>query len=422
MLPFYTELDLFERKIFSLFLYFQLHKFLYYLLCLIIGIFFIVIPLFISYLLYEKEQLDYIFYPIMISLTIYSICIFGFCCFKFEKVIKNRFMCPPWERKNLFALIDNIILNIFIFFFFYKFSKCFNNSVILIKEKEIKNNYHTSIFLNFFIIIFMNDIRNDGLSHSEENNERNLIIKIVNEIFIYISKPLFFLFFYSIIKIILIKINDTIFYLLFILWYIFEFYFVKYACLMKTNDKKDILFEKTEIIIFFLILTTYFIFQLKKMYIILIKIYAQSNLLDETIYNSLKITERKRKKGLKINYIDLVMQISFRLCIFLSILFFGISYHYVAKYKEETKIIQGKLIFNFGYLLMIFGYSYIFGDYFLKTIIKPSLKMNMPFKQKKFYISINKIQNNMINTHKDDSYLKDSQEEEEINLLNEDKV
>lgn len=354
----------------SLYFFFLKHNFYSFSLSFLIGILFFGVPCFSSYMLYLSGKLEYMFYPILISLSVLIVLFCFYFLFKIYLAITSKEFIPPWERSNIGSTFHGIIILSFIFLFCKKCNKCLNEN-ISIESNEQSNKAIVSSFQKFIFVLIIN-----GNYHENESNDKNVfnevfnidddknkvIVKVLLNIFHFVISPLVYLSLYLLIKVILIKTKYSFEKLLMLLCIFLELFYV--------NQSDNKMYQ----INFILFISS----------LIEIKI--------RTIY---KITKNHPPRPYTTNtseeiyfFFDYILLFFFQILLICSYIFFIVSYYYIIYLGQEKHIIKGKLIFNLGVFLFFLGNCFIFGNSITQMVFSPIRKNTIPSKMKAHYIQV----------------------------------
>ena len=298
------------------------------------------------------------------------------------------------ERENIFNNIGNIFLFILLTTSVV-FSIFFYNDIALDKDKKIKfdydSRYDTKVLSSDFIfkyIIYIllldngkiDDIKNKQIKMIYDDWDINNIRKTLFNICI----PLLIIIFFSLLKVFLIKVRQTIWKVillggLFILL-VFQCFINSYGIenLQRKKLKYASLFQNIVIII---ILLGYIFWNIN--------------------YSVLFLKKRKDKnfaiRKCKNYFICITICIDIITCLGYCIITIAILFcYYSFNFKEEEEGKKGEtysylnisfLILKIGFFPIVFGNSYYFGYYFLSMIYRPLALAYAPYELKnKYYI------------------------------------
>lgn len=129
--------DCFIYILYSIRAFYFKYSSLYVLSKICIGVCLLIIPLLLTFILYLHNNISLLYLPsnviFIIILSYFALLIF----IKFHRSMKNfSYNFPPWDRKNIFDIVDTLIIIVFIFFIIKKMIFCFTFDFV----SEIKMN------------------------------------------------------------------------------------------------------------------------------------------------------------------------------------------------------------------------------------------------------------------------------------------
>ena len=361
-----------------------------YIFCkLLFGIIIISIPYLFFLYLYYNEDLEkfskFLFIGYFITLSFIAGISLIFSIFKTGNSFKiYGFFFKPWERKYIFKLVNLFFISVLCIGFFHSIEN-FYSDILLIKETIEQNpkydpkfskkfNQGTYIMRFLFIFIFWDtekDVKTGEYIHNKiQYFEYEQSFGDFRELFNSFFIPFIYLLSYLFLRLLIFKIKYCWLNSIIIFCGLFEcFYFVLFPIddsdnnLTKVNDidyfKKDYKLIALEFLPLVLLFVSFIIYS----YI-------------ETIRKLInkKLFPRKTQK------IYIIVIIIASLSFIISFIGYGILIFFVVYFiffldiNEEMSI---KIFFNFWFLLRIslllicFGNSFSFGNYFFKMIYKP---------------------------------------------------
>ena len=368
------------------FIYFDEHYIFTIFFKLIFGILFIFIP-FLLIIIFSLEDFseknNYIFFPCFISLSIILGSLLVLLVIKIDEACQiNGLLIFTWERKNIFKIINSILNCLFLLWFLFiseNFIKWFN----LLKEKVAQSNLASSPQLfnkgsytqRILFILFFWDLEKDTdgeYIHKklEFFEYEDSVFEEFHENIKSIFTPIILLGFYNLFKFIFIKDNKRVLYFLMsflmsliIISISFFIMFFPYKddnkdsqtdteSYFSNDDCKYFEFISYILIIFLLIIKSFFMHLklIKKRYISFKKI--------------------KRNKTITIISIILfLINLSGYALLISTIIFLAFD-----KIDQNLSIEKFEEYWNLIFMslaLILFGYSFIFGNYIFNLIYYP---------------------------------------------------
>ena len=375
----------FKLKLIKQYNYFEEHFLIGTFLKLIFGIIIINLP-FICIIIFNSINFSnknkFIFFPYFITLCamigvlmILLVIKIGEACQMYGIVIYS------WERKNIFKIVNSIVIGFFllwVFFIFEKYSTEYNLLVEKVAQTSIKES-STQLFsrgsytLRILFILFFWDTEKD-----QDNKYIHSVLNyfeyeesVLSEFHSYIRSlilPILLLSFYILLKIIFFKNGKNFLFFILNLLIIFQsLYLILYPINKKENNNNFLnepYFSNTgckyiELLIYLLIIFI-LIFGSFKEYIL--------NLIRNKYYS------RKVKNKNKIIIIIIIFGsfiINFTGYILLIVLLFMLAFD---KIDEKLKIERYQSYWIMIYLTLsfiLFGYSFIFGHYCFNLVYYP---------------------------------------------------
>lgn len=321
---------------------------------IILGLILVFLPLYlIIYSNLFNINIIISFFIITSFSFIYSLSIIIIRIFDDKK--HNLFSLVKWQRNNImknFGLCIILLILILVEYFIFK----------LYKEIKYEYDYYTGNrnnnmpFFNKLINDLYNytynnntNILNLNRSYINDNNYINNIAEVITNNLFYASIPLLLLSFTKIIKIILIKLKYSIEQLIF---YINISFFCILNIILYTFTITHVIIDIIQLICISLLLIVY----------------------DIWIVHSfiLKIINKNDKDfGIR-NYnkkqLFIILLFDFLLFSGTSLIFFGYVLYYIFG-NEKIKFI--KYFFEIGFGLEALGFSYYYGHYIMKMLLKP---------------------------------------------------
>ena len=370
----------FKLRLIKQFIYLEEHYIISAFIKLIFGIVILILP-FLCIIIFNSidfsDKNKYIFFPYFISLsiilgalTILLVIKIGEGCQMYGIIIYT------WERKNIFKIINSIIIGLFllwIFFVFESFSKSYN----ILREKvgqTTNKEFSTKLFNKgsytlriLFILFFWDTDKDQNGKYLHEVLEyfeyEESVLTDFNSYIQYINIPILLLSIYILFKIIFFKDRKKFILLLLNILIAFQsLYLIVYP--IKNKDNSGEYFSNSnckyvELIVYVSIIVL-LIFGSFKEYII-------------------KFNRRNyfTKKENDKNYIIVIVIIigSFVINIIGYIFAIVLLFLFVFdKINEHLKIQRYYLYWVFIYLIIsfiLFGYSFIFGHYCYNLIFYP---------------------------------------------------
>ena len=334
-------------------------------LSFIIGFIFFGVPMILIYIKLINNT----------ALFLLIICGFGFLISVLFIIIPcidsykyNYMISAKWERNNILKNIGNIFLFLLLLISVV-FAIIFYGNILDKKIKfDDKNNFNNSkVFVSDFLfkyIIYILLFENDKIDDIKNNKIKVIFIdsdmKKLKNGFINICLPLIIIIFFTLIKIFLIEVRQTIEKVMF---FGGLFTLLLFQCFINSiSDYSDLLKIKIssifENIIIIVILFGYILWNVN--YTILIQ-------------------KKKKNKNFAIrkynnNNILIIIIIDIITCLGYCIIIISILYCYIAfNYKAENfyYFYISFIIFKIGFIPIIFGNTYYFGYYFLSMIFRP---------------------------------------------------
>lgn len=375
------KINNFKIKIIKQFYYFEEHFIINILLKLFFGVIILALP-FICIIIFNiinfSGKSNFFFFPYFITLSLMIGFLMILLVIKIgENCQMNGIIIYTWERKNIFKIINSIIIGFYLLWFTFICEK-FTNVYNLLKEKVAQSSNKetsTQLFnrgsytLRILFILFFWD--------TEKDNDKEYIHKyldyfeyeesVLSEFHSYIQSlilPIIFISFHYIFKIIFFKSRkEFLFFILNIIVVFQSFFIIFYPIEKKEDDNalKDEYFSNVgckyiELIAYLLIILILIIISFEEYIIKLIrkKYYPKKG--------NKKITIIIIISSFMINFIGYIL-------IIILLLFFSFD-----KIDEKMKIEEYQYYWIFIYLsitLILIGYSFLFGHYCYNLIYYP---------------------------------------------------
>ena len=371
----------FKIKIIKQLHYFEEHFIINILLKLFFGVIILVIP-FICMIIFNiinfSEKSNFFFFPYFITLSSMIGCLMILLVIKIgENCQMNGLIIYTWERKNIFKIINSIIIGFYLLWFVFICEK-FTNVYNLLKEKVAQTSMKetsTQLFnkgsytLRILFILFFWDTEKDN---DKEYIHKNLDYfeyeeSVLSEFHSYIQSlilPIIFISFHYIFKIIFFKSRKEFLFFIFNIIVVFQSFFIIFYPIEKKEDDnvlKEEYFSNVrckyiELIAYLLIILILMITSFKEHIIKLIR---------------KKYYPKKGNKKISIIIVISSFIINFIGYILIIILLFFFSFD---KIDETMKIEKYQYYWIFIYLsiaLILIGYSFLFGHYCYNLIYYP---------------------------------------------------
>ena len=370
----------FKLRLIKQFIYLEEHYILSAFIKLVFGIIILILPFFCIIIFNSinfSDKSKYIFFPYFISLsailgalTILLVIKIGEGCQMYGIIIYT------WERKNIFRIINSVIIGLFLLWIFFVFES-FSKSYDLLKEKVGQTStkeFSTKLFNKgsytlriLFILFFWDTDKDQNGKYLHEVLEyfeyEESVLTEFNDYIKFINIPILLLSLFILFKIIFFKNRKQFLLLLLNILITFQsLYLIIYP--IKDRDNSGEYFSNSnckyvELIVYFSIIIL-LIFASFKEYII-------------------KFNRRNyfTKKGNDKNYMIVIVIIigSFVINIIGYILSIVLLFIFVFdNINENLKIQRYHLYWIFIYLIIsfiLFGYSFIFGHYCFNLIFYP---------------------------------------------------
>ena len=366
----------FKLRLIKQFNYFEEHYNIIAFGKLIFGLIILVLP-FICIIVFNNinfsSKNNFIFFPYFLSICIIIGALMILLVIKIGEACQMYgIIIYAWERKNIYKIINSIIIGFYFLWFFFiceKFTKSYNLlkekvAQTSIKESSTKLFNRGSYTLRILFILFFWDTEHKNLEYFEYEES------LFHDFDSYIQSlliPILFITFYNLIKLIFFKDGKNfLFYLLNGFITIQSFYIILYP--IDINDKdhnvfKEEYFSNTTCkyfeLIIYLIIILILIFQSFKLYIL------------KLIRKKYFPKKPKKKKIIIISIIFVSFLINLIGYIFIIILLFMFVF---GEINEGLKVTKYNLYWVFIYLSISFiliGYSFIFGHYCFNLIYYP---------------------------------------------------
>ena len=372
----------FKLRLIKQFIYLEEHYILNAFFKLICGIVILFLP-FICIIIFNSinfsDKNKYIFFPYFLSLssmlgalTILLVIKIGESCQMYGIIIYT------WERKNIFKIINSIIIGLFllwIFFIFENFSKSYN----LLSEKVGQTStqeFSTKLFnkgsftLRILFILFFWDTGKDQYGkyiHKvlEYFEYEDSVLSEFNSYIQLLNIPILLLSLYILFKIIFFKNRKQFLFLLLNILITFQsFYLIVYPIKNKDNPSNGEYFSNSNCkyveLIIYLSIIFLLIFISFKEYIIK---FNRRNY----------FTKKENDKNYLIVIVIIIGSFAINIIgyILAIVLLFIVVYD---KINENLKIQRYHLYWAFIYLILsfiLFGYSFIFGHFCYNLIFYP---------------------------------------------------
>lgn len=369
-----TPFEKYTNQFTKVYFFFSNHNFRFFALNLATGFIFFGFPFLFSYMIYLSGQLEYLFLPILFFLFTFLMLIGMFFFYKIYLIISSKEFIPPWERFNIGNIFHTILIIIPLFLFFHKCSLCLNENVGIDDQEEKSFNYISPLSKFLFILIINgnnseNEFERDSTMKNEvfiiDDKKNKIIIDILFKMLFKVIKPLIFLAFYLMLKIILIKTTFTVEKLLILLSSFFEIWLIYYG----KNEIRYSSYNFLCIILLVLIIKGKNLYKIGKRY----------------QYNLVNITSSGEELS---SFFDSIIALFFELFAIFSYIFFGVSFYYIIFRGSEQEIIKGKLIFNLGSFLFFIGNTYLTGNFIVMLVFSPIKKSVSSPQLKQHYIKL----------------------------------
>lgn len=243
----------FKIKIIKQLHYFEEHFIINILLKLFFGVIILVIP-FICMIIFNiinfSEKSNFFFFPYFITLSSMIGCLMILLVIKIgENCQMNGLIIYTWERKNIFKIINSIIIGFYLLWFVFICEK-FTNVYNLLKEKVAQTSMKetsTQLFnrgsytLRILFILFFWDTEKDN---DKEYIHKNLDYfeyeeSVLSEFHSYIQSlilPIIFISFHYIFKIIFFKSRKEFLFFIFNIIVVFQSFFIIFYPIEKKED------------------------------------------------------------------------------------------------------------------------------------------------------------------------------------------
>ncbi len=381
------KINAFKLRIIKQYNYLEEHYLINIILKVVFGIIILVIPfifiILLNFINFTNKN-KYYFFPYFISLCVL---IGGLIILLVIKIGEGCEMYGiilyTWERKNIFKIINTIIIGFYLLWFFFiceKFKKVYN----LLKEKVAQSSTKdksTKLFNTgsytiriLFILFFWDTEKLDGnyvhlyLDYFEYEES------VLSEFHSYISSlilPIIFICLHHIIKLIIFHEKNQIFYFLFYTMIIFQC-FITIFYPIDSNEDSNALTEEyfsnvgckyVELIIYLIIIILLIISSFKEHIIKLIR------------KKYFPKTEKNENNKKIINFSFFIVISSFLINLIGYIIFIVLLFFFTFnKIDQEMKIDQYYNYWNIIYVsvsLILIGYSFIFGHFCYNLIYYP---------------------------------------------------
>ena len=415
----------FKLNIAKQFIYLDEHYILATLLKFFFGIITLFLPLIliiIFSLIEFPEKNDYIFFPCFLSLSLILASLLILLVIKIGEGCQiNGLLIYSWERKNIFQIINSIIFGFFLLWFLF-ISENFINWFNLLKEKVAQSNSDSSSSQLFnkgsyterilFILYFWDlEKDNNGEYIHKKLEYFEYEDSVFSEFHEYIEKlfiPVILLGFYNLIKIIFFKNKRQLLSFIINLVIIsFSFFIMLYPIdIPKKNDTDVNYFSNVNCKYFELIAYTLIILTL------IIKCFFMYWKLIKKKYIS------RKTKNNKLMTIISIFSFLINLCGYV-LLLCAIFFLTFDKIDQNFTIEKYQQYWNYFYMagcLILFGYAFIFGNYFYNLVYYPiAYEISPHVLKNRFYVNSS---GTIIETKKrDDFNLKFKRKGKENNLL-----
>lgn len=297
------------------------HSFLYILTKYFIGIIFFIVPIIISVILIYHNKKQYLFLPFFFSFDFLIFYMFFLIFIKIHRSSKNlAYNFPPWDRKNLAEITENIGLLIFLFFFIKCVVYCtfqFN-----LQYDIVEPNVPTQTKFEEYIYYFF----------SYDGNSKLIFRHKYKMVFF----PLFiYTIYFSLVNLLFDKKNWHFSFVISLS--IFTEYFSLYSKMLSSNS-----------VISFL---PFILFSIGIEGICLRKVYKH-------------LTKEKEKKVLCLNIITIISTMT----VFTGMSLFQVSYILYTLTHDDK---QALTLFIIGMLILTIGLVYFVGDELMRVTFNP---------------------------------------------------
>ena len=297
------------------------YSFLYILTKYFLGILFFIVPIIITVVLIYHNKTQYLFLPFFLSIDFLILYMFFLIFIKIHRSSKNLgYNFPPWDRKNLSEITENIGLLLFLFFFIKRIIYCifqFN-----LKYDSIEEHVSTQTKFEEYIYYFF----------SYDGNSK-LLFRLKYKIVFF---PLFiYTLYFSLINLLFDKKNWPFSFIISLA--IFTEYFSLYSKGLSSN--------------FAISFFPFLLFSVGIEGICFRKVYKH-------------LTKEKEKKTICLNIITIISTIT----VFTGMSLFQVSY-ILYTFTHDDK--QSLTIFIIGALILTLGFVYFIGDELVRVTFTP---------------------------------------------------
>lgn len=310
--------DCFIHILFSFRAFYFKYSSLYVLSKIFIGVCLVIIPLLLTFILYLHNNISLLYLPsnviFIVVLSYFGILIF----IKFHRSMKNfSYNFPPWDRKNIFDIVDTFIIIVFIFFIIKKIIFCFTFDFV----SEVKmNKVIQSKFEEFMFYFYSYD------THVQQNFHFK---------YIFIMNSFFYLSLFIILSNLIFDKKNALFSFIMASSICYEYLSIHISIVNKN----------------------FFCSYLPFIVLIL-------SLITQNIYKILRIILYNKKDTLCIKIASLF---------FVSFLLFGLlllmASYLIFHCTNDDK--RSLIVFGVGMLLLIIGFAYTVGDEITKLTFQP---------------------------------------------------